>query len=347
MLFAPSKFICTKNLSMYQSKIIGLGHYVPDQVITNDDLTKMMDTSDEWITERTGIKERRFFVEGKDTTSTMGAEAAKMALKQAGLEASQMELVIFSTLSPDYFFPGAGVLALRHLGISGMAALDLRAQCAGFIFALSVADQFIKTGMYKNVLIICSEIQSTIMEQSTRGRNMAVIFGDGAGAAVVTAHSEPGKGVLSTHMHGDGNFAEDLYMPHPGAVKKARLTHEMLDDGSMLPHMSGNLVFKHAIVRFEEAINEALAANNYTINDVDLLIPHQANLRISSYIQNKFGLPDSKVYNNIQRFGNTTAASIPLAMSEAFETGAFKEGDLICLAAFGSGFLWGSSLIRF
>lgn len=332
---------------MFHSKITGVGHYVPENVVTNEDLTKVMDTTNEWIVERTGIHERRFITPGKDTTSTMAHQAAIKALEKANLKAEDIDAIVFSTLSPDYYFPGCALLLMKHLGISGIAPIDVRAQCGGFIYALSVADQYIKTGMYKRILVACSEVQSNIMELSDRGRNMAVIFGDGAGVVILEAHEEKGKGILSTHLHGDGNFAEELMMRHPGACQQPRITPEMLEDGSMLPHMNGNLVFKHAVVRFEEVINESLAFNGYTINDVDLLIPHQANLRISNFIQQRYGLPDEKVYNNIQRYGNTTAASIPIALSEAMEEGRVKPGSLLSFAAFGSGFIWGSALVRF
>lgn len=320
--------------------------YLPENVVTNQDLEKLMDTTDAWIVERTGIHQRRFFTEGKDTTASMATEASRMALEHAGMRPSQLDAIVFATLSPDYYFPGCAPLVMRDLGISGIAGLDIRAQCGGFIYALSVADQYIRTGMYKNVLVACSEIQSNILELSTRGRNMAVIFGDGAASVVLTRHEEQGKGVLSTHLHADGTYAEELYMPHPGSRRKVRLTPEMLEDGSMLPYMNGNAVFKHAVVRFLEVIYEALEAHNFSVQDLDLVIPHQANLRISNYIQQQLGLPDEKIYNNIQWVGNTTAASIPLAMCEAWEKGILKPGMLLCTPAFGSGFVWGSALIR-
>ncbi|MCS6979470.1 MAG: ketoacyl-ACP synthase III [Flavobacteriales bacterium] len=331
---------------MFLSKIVGMGMYLPENVVTNQDLEKLMDTTDAWIVERTGIHQRRFFTEGKDTTASMATEASRMALERAGMRPSQLDAIVFATLSPDYYFPGCAPLVMRDLGISGIAALDIRAQCGGFIYALSVADQYIRTGMYKNVLVACSEIQSNILELSTRGRNMAVIFGDGAASVVLTRHEEQGKGVLSTHLHADGTYAEELYMPHPGSRRKVRLTPEMLEDGSMLPYMNGNAVFKHAVVRFMEVIYEALEAHNFSVQDLDLVIPHQANLRISNYIQQQLGLPDEKIYNNIQWVGNTTAASIPLAMCEAWEKGILKPGMLLCTPAFGSGFVWGSALIR-
>lgn len=326
--------------------IRGVGHYVPETVVTNADLEKHIDTTDEWITQRTGIKERRFFTEGVDTVSNMGAKAARMALERAGVDVKDIEMIVFATLSPDYTFPGSGVLLQRELGLPGIPCLDIRAQCSGFIYGLSIADQYIKSGAYKTILLVGSEIQSNVMELSDRGRGMAVIFGDGAGAAVLQATTEEGRGVLSTHLHADGAHAEKLMQQHMGSRLKKRLTHEMVDDGSLLPYMDGPFVFKNAVVRFPEVINEALAYNNLAVSDIDLLIPHQANLRISQAVQEKFGLPDSKVFNNIQKYGNTTAASIPIALSEAIAEGRIEQGNLVCLASFGAGFTWASALIR-
>ncbi len=331
---------------MRHSKITGVGHFVPERVVTNFDLEKVMDTSDEWIRERTGIEERRFFDPEKDTVANMAARASRIALERANVDVKEVDFIIFATITPDYFFPGSGVLMQRELGLEGIGALDIRNACSGFIYALSVADQFIKTGMYKNILVVGAEIQSSALEMNTRGRNVSVIFGDGAGAVLVQATEETGKGILSTHLHADGNFAEELYVKDPGSSRKERLTKEMLDDVSIRAHMNGNLVFKHAIVRFIEVIMEALTANSLKKEGIDLLIPHQANLRISNFIQEKLGLAEGKVYNNIMRYGNTTAASIPIAFSEAWEEGIVKDGSLICLAAFGSGFTWASALIR-
>lgn len=331
---------------MRHSKITGVGHFVPERVVTNFDLEKVMDTSDEWIRERTGIEERRFFDPEKDTVANMAARASRIALERAKVDVKEVDFIIFATITPDYFFPGSGVLMQRELGLEGIGALDIRNACSGFIYALSVADQFIKTGMYKNILVVGAEIQSSALEMNTRGRNVSVIFGDGAGAVLVQATEETGKGILSTHLHADGNFAEELYVKDPGSSRKERLTKEMLDDVGIRAHMNGNLVFKHAIVRFIEVIMEALTANSLKKEGIDLLIPHQANLRISNFIQEKLGLAEGKVYNNIMRYGNTTAASIPIAFSEAWEEGIVKDGSLICLAAFGSGFTWASALIR-
>lgn len=331
---------------MTKARITGVGHYVPETVVTNQELEQYMDTSDEWIKERTGIRERRFFKEGEDTVSSMGAKAAKMALERAQVDASSIDFIIFATLSPDYNFPGSGVLLQRELGLAPIGALDVRDQCSGFIYGLSIADSFITTGKYQNILLVGSEIQSNVMELSDRGRAMAVIFGDGAGAAVLQATEEPDKGVLSTKLHTDGNFAEELMVEHPGSNLKHRVTHEMVDDGSLLPYMNGRLVFKHAVHRMPEVIYETLNDTNYTSSDIDLLIPHQANLRISEAVQQKMGLTEEQVFNNIQKYGNTTAASIPLAMSEAWEEGKIEHDSLLSLAAFGSGFTWASALVK-
>ncbi|WP_293903414.1 3-oxoacyl-ACP synthase III family protein [Sphingobacterium sp. UBA5670] len=347
---------------MLQSKIAGIGYYVPKNVYTNNDLTRFMDTSDEWIQERTGIKERRYADRIGETTTTMGVEAAKIAIERAHITNEDVDFIIFATLSPDYYFPGCAVLLQREMGMKEVGALDIRNQCSGFIYALSIADQFVKTGMYKNVLVVGSEKHSFALDFSTRGRAVSVIFGDGAGAVVVQPTTEDGKGILSTHLHSDGADAEKLAMYYPGASSGIWLdkmpdwpdqelggllmTKEMLEDGTAFPNMDGQAVFKKAVVKFPEVIHEALAKNNLKTSDIDLLIPHQANLRISQFIQKTLGLREDQVFNNIQKYGNTTAASIPIALCEAWEEGKIKEGDLVCLAAFGAGFTWGSALIR-
>ncbi|PSR53043.1 3-oxoacyl-ACP synthase [Adhaeribacter arboris] len=331
---------------MRKSKIAGVGHYLPEKVVTNADLEKIMETSNEWILERTGIEERRYFEPGKDTTANMGAKAAVKALEMAGLDKSQLDLIVFATLSPDYVFPGSGVLLQRDLGLKNIPAIDVRNQCSGFIYALSVADQFIKTGMYNNVLVVGSEIHSSGLDMTTRGRAVSVIFGDGAGAVVLTPSEDDTKGILSTHLHADGELAEELSCLAPSSNAPERLTHEMIENASIYPIMNGQTVFKNAVVRFPEVIMEALNKNGYQPSDIDMLIPHQANLRITSFIQQKMGLPAEKVFSNIQRYGNTTAASVPIALSEALAQGKIKSGNLVCLAAFGSGFTWASALIR-
>ena len=335
---------------MYSSKISGLGFYVPDNIVTNHDLSKLMDTDDAWIQERTGIKERRWIKEGSgDTTATMGVKAAKIAIERAGIDKDEIDFIVFATLSPDYYFPGPGVMVQKELEIKTVGALDVRNQCSGFVYALSLADNYIKTGMYKNILVIGSELHSRGLDKTTRGRGVSVIFGDGAGAVVLSRSESPKHGILSSHLHAQGEFAEELIVKAPGMG--TRWVTEILqendpNDESYFPYMNGQFVFKNAVVRFSEFINEGLQANGLSVEDIDLLIPHQANLRISQFIQHKFRLSDDKVYNNIQKYGNTTAASIPIALTEAWEVGKIKEGDLVVLAAFGSGFTWGSVIIR-
>jgi 3-oxoacyl-[acyl-carrier-protein] synthase-3 len=335
---------------MYNSKIIGLGHYVPDNVVTNDDLSKMMDTNDEWIQERTGIKERRWAIKGsEDTTAGMGVKAAKIAIERSGIDKDDIDFIVFATLSPDMYFPGPGVQVQHALDIKTVGALDVRNQCSGFVYAIAVADNFIKTGMYKNILVIGSELHSHGLDKTTRGRGVTVIFGDGAGAAVLTREEDTSKGILSTHLHSQGEHAEELVLIAPGMGK--RWVNDIIadndpEDESYFPHMNGQFVFKNAVVRFSEVIMEGLMKNNLEVDDIDMLIPHQANLRIAQFIQRKFKLEDNQVFNNIQKYGNTTAASIPIALTEAWEDGKIKEGDTVVLAAFGSGFTWGSVIIK-
>lgn len=348
---------------MFKSKIAGIGMYVPEQVVTNRDLTKYMDTSDEWIQERTGIKERRYAHRTKETTTTMGVEAAKIAIEGAGLTPQDIDFVIFATLCPDYYFPGCGVLLQRAMHMKEIGALDVRNQCSGFVYALSVADQFIKTGMYKNILVVGSEKHSFGLDFSTRGRNVSVIFGDGAGAVVLQPTDDANRGILSTHLHSDGNNAEILAMYNPGThanlwtqekladfddaeIGQMFFSHAMIDKAQVFPNMDGPAVFKVAVEKFPEVIMEALFANGFQTSDLRLLIPHQANLRISQFVQKKLKLKDDQVYNNIDKYGNTTAASIPIALCEAWQEGKINNGDLICLAAFGSGFTWASALLK-
>ena len=348
------------------SKIAGIGHYVPNRIVKNEELMKYMDTTSEWIIERTGIEERRYAEKHKETPSSMGANAATIAINRAGITPEDVDFIIFATLSPDYYFPGCGVLLQRELGITKteIGALDIRNQCSGFVYGLSIADQFIKSGMYKNILLVGAEMHSMGLDFTDDGRTVTVIFGDGAGAVVLQPTDEKDQGVLITCLHSDGTHAEELAMINPGSHGGYHLgtekfgypdpivpggvfiTQKMLDDNLLTPNMTGQLVFKTAVVKFPEVIKEALDKTGLTTQDIDLLVPHQANLRISQFVQKVLRLPDEKVFNNIQKYGNTTAASIPIALSEAWEQGKVKEGDLICLAAFGSGFTWGSALIR-
>ena len=348
---------------MPTSKIAGIGLYVPENKVTNEDLKQYMDTSDEWIQERTGIRERRYAHRTQETTTTMAVEASRIAIERAGITAQDIDFIVFATLSPDYYFPGCGVLVQRAMQMKEIGALDIRNQCSGFVYALSVADQFIKTGMYKNILVIGSEKHSFGLDFSTRGRNVSVIFGDGAGAIVLQATEKEGQGIISTHLHSDGESAELLAMYNPGThanhwvkdpvadykeapIGEMFMSKEMMEKAQNFPFMDGPAVFKKAVVKFPEVIMEALTKNGLQPSDINLLIPHQANLRISQFVQQKLGLRDDQVFNNIQQFGNTTAASIPIALCQAWEQGKVKEGDLLCLAAFGSGFTWASALVR-
>ena len=348
---------------MRRSKIAGTGMYVPGNVYTNNDLARYMDTSDEWIQERTGIKERHFAGRTGETTTTMAVEASKVAIERAGIDPQDIDFIVFATLSPDYYFPGCGVLLQRAMKMKEIGALDVRNQCSGFIYGLSVADQFIKTGMYKNILVVGSEKHSFGLDFSTRGRNVSVIFGDGAGAVVLQPTEQDNQGILSTHLHSDGESAEILAMFNPGThanhwtstaladfneaeIGDMFMSQKMVQQAQNFPNMDGPAVFKKAVVKFPEVIMEALTANGLQATDIDMLIPHQANLRISQYVQQKLGLRDDQVHNNIQQYGNTTAASVPIALCEAWQQGKIKEGNLVCLAAFGSGFTWASALLK-
>lgn len=359
---------------MPYSTITGIGHYVPKNVITNQDLTKVMETSDEWIRERTGIEERRYITAGQESTSTLAMEASLKAIADAGIDKNDIDFIIFATLSPDYYFPGAGVLLQRELGIAKteIAALDIRAQCSGFVYGLTTADQYIKSGMYKKILVVGAEVHSVGLDFTTRGRNVSVIFGDGAGAVIVEATEDKGKAILATSMHSDGTYAEKLSYMYPGAhggyfLEKYGIegfdvdfsvtnndlgyghyffNQDMIDNHRVFPHMEGQAVFKMAVRKFPEVIMESLAKAGMGPGDLDVLIPHQANLRINQFVQKTMRLQDHQVYNNIMRYGNTTAASIPLALSEARDEGAVKKGDTVVLAAFGAGFTWGSIVLK-
>ena len=304
-----------------------------------------METSDEWIQERTGIQQRRHALRGSDTTTSMGVKASLKAIEAANINKEEIDFIVFATLSPDFYFPGCGVLVQKELGLPTVGALDIRNQCSGFIYALSVADQYIKTGMYKNILVIGAETQSPALDMTTRGRNMAVLFGDGAGAAIVSRSDDPERGILSTHLHSQGEYAEQLAMITPGVGTKL-LAENDPDDVSYYPNMNGQFVFKNAVVRFAEVIEEGLKSNGLSNKDINMLIPHQANLRISQFVQHQFKLTDEQIFNNIMKYGNTTAASIPIALTEAVQQGKIKDGDLVVLAAFGSGFTWASAIIR-
>jgi len=337
-----------RKTTVRNTRIMGLGRYVPPKVVTNDDLSALMDTNDEWIRERTGIGERHYS-EGEVGAADMGMLAAREALERAGLQASQMDCVIFATLSPDVDMPASACVLQDRLGIGGMPAFDVRNQCSGFLYGLAVADNFIKTGVFEHILLVGGEVHSTGIDLTTRGRDVAVIFGDAAGAMVLGPEEDPRCGVLTTHLHAEGKFAEKLWLECAAARLRPRLTEDIVageQQERIFPKMSGRYVFRHAITRFTEAIQEALAATGHSLADLSLFIPHQANLRISQMVAMGLELPEEKMFNNIERYGNTTAASLPLAMYEAVERGRLQEGHLLCLAAFGAGFTWGSALIR-
>ena len=333
---------------MPRSAILGVGHYVPTKVVTNDDLSKLMPTTDEWIQQRTGIKERRFIEHDGIGASDLAVPAAKMAVERAGRSLKDVDMIIFATLSPDVCFPGSGCLLADKLGLPGVPALDVRNQCSGFLYSLSVADAWVRTGMYKNVLIVGSEVHSTGIELAERGRDVAVLFGDGAGAALVGPSPSDNRGVLSLALHADGSGAKDLWIKAPmSSASPCRITHEMIDRGEHYPAMNGKQVFRWATEKMPEVALEALAKAELTINDIDLFVPHQANMRINEMVAKKLGIPGEKVVHNIQRYGNTTAATIPIGLSESYAEGRLKEGTVVLSAAFGSGYTWGGAVMRF
>ena len=330
---------------MPTTEFIATGYHVPDRVITNDALTEWWDTSDEWIRERTGIQQR-YWVQPGQAGSDLALEASKMALERAGMEASELDCIIFATLSPDYFFPGGGVYLQRKLGVPGIPALDVRNQCTGFLYGLSVADAWIRTGVYRRVLLVGAEVHSTGIDFSPAGRDIGVLFGDGAGAVILGPTEDPDRGVLSVHLHADGRGAEKLWCEAESSARMPRISKEDLEAGRQYPTMEGREVFKNAVTRMPQSVHEALETNGLSMDQVDLLIAHQANLRINEMVAKQLGLREDQVYNNIERFGNTTAATIPIAIHEAVEKGLLDRGDLLMLTAFGSGFTWGSAAIR-
>ncbi len=325
--------------------ISGTGFYLPPRIVTNDELSSYMDTTDEWIQERTGIKERRYVEKGVGP-SDLAIPATEQALKAAGLKVSDIDFIIFATSTPDFYAPGSGCVLQEKMGFNEIGALDIRVQCSGFIYGLSIAEQYIRTGNFKNILLIGAEVQSTAMNLTDEGRDTAIIFGDGSGAAIISA-TEENKGILSTHMHSEGKYLKELWLEAPASnAGHPRITREVLDEGKQYLKMNGKEVFRHAITRFPEVINEALEANNLTSENINLLIPHQANLRITQMVQKRLGLSNDQVFSNIHKYGNTTAATIPIALAEAFNEGRIKEGDILVLAAFGAGFTWASAIMK-
>ena len=329
-----------------RSRILGLGGYIPPRVVTNQDMTQWMDTTSEWIVERTGIEERHWIDPG-ESGAGMAAKACREALDQAKVDPKDVDMLIYATLSPDHMFPGNGVFTQRELKLKeGCAVLDIRQQCTGFIYGVAIADNFIRAGTYKTILVVGAEIHSTGLDVSTNGRDVAVLFGDGAGAVVVGLSDGPEHQILSTHLHADGTDAEILWVEKPGSKDRPMISHEDIDAGRQFPKMIGKKVFKHAVTRMPQAIMEGMIANQVKLEDIDLVIPHQANLRINEMVGKMIGLPPEKMHNNIQKVGNTTAASIPLCLKDAIAQGKVKSGDLVCLVAFGAGLTWGSVFVR-
>ena len=330
---------------MPRTEIISTGFHVPDNVVTNEELTQWWETSDEWIRERTGIEQRRWVDKGEEASSDLAVAATEQALERADMEASEIDAIVYATLSPDHFFPGSGVFLQRKLGFGRIPALDVRNQCTGFIYGLSVADAWIRMGQYRRVLLVGAEVHSTGLDYGPDGRDLGVLFGDGAGA-VILGPTDDDRGVLSTHLFSDGDGAEKLWLEGGGSAGYPRISPEQLDDGQHFAHMEGREVFKNAVVRMPESVQAALEANDLANDDIDLLIAHQANLRINEMVGRRLGLAEDQIYNNIQRYGNTTAATIPIAIHEAVEKGLLERGDLLILTAFGSGFTWASAAIR-
>jgi len=334
------------SMSAPRTIVTGTGHYVPPRVVTNHDLEKLMDTSDEWIRERSGIVERHH-VEPGVNTSDLAAEAARRAIADARIDPATIDFVVAATLSPDHYFPGIGVLVQAKLGLGTTGALDVRNQCSGFIYALSVADQFIRTGTYKRILLVAAEVQSGVLDYSDKGRDMSVLFGDGAGAIILEPNpDDDGRGLLSAHLYADGNFVNHLWMEKPSSSDHPTFQQRFFDEGRFFPRMEGRNVFVNACQRMPEAIRTGLERNGLTIDDIDVLIPHQANDRISLQVAKGLKIPLEKVIRNIDRYGNTTAASIPIALDEAVKDGRIKRGNLVALASFGSGYTWASAFLR-
>jgi 3-oxoacyl-[acyl-carrier-protein] synthase III len=331
---------------MYRSRLLGIGMNVPSRVVTNHELATKMETSHDWIVERSGIETRRWVSEG-ETGASMATAASQEAIQRAGLEPKDIDLIIYATLSPDFNFPGTAVFVQRALGLRDIPCLDIRQQCTGFIYGLSIADAYIRTGGFKHVLLIGSEVHSTGLDVSTAGRDVTVLFGDGAGAVVLGRATDDQHMILSTHVHADGSEAEILWTEYPASARHPRITSEAMAERKHYPAMNGKKVFKHAVTRMPQAMMEGMVANQLKLTDIDMVIPHQANLRINQMVAKMIGLPDEKMHNNIQKYGNTTAASIPICMHEAIELGKIKPGSMVALVAFGAGLTWGSAFLRY
>lgn len=330
---------------MRRSRILGLGRFLPERRVTNFDLANMFETSDEWIQQRTGIVERRYADEGV-YCSDLALEATERALENAKMKLEEVDFIILATLSPDHHFPGTACYLQKKLGLPEVGCLDIRNQCSGFIYSLAVADAFVRIGMYDRILVVGSEVHSSALNYTKEGRDVAVLFGDGAGAVIVGPSEDPARGILSSHLHADGRYADALKLDIWDISKKPYITHGTVDEGDIWPKMKGREVFRVAVTKMPEVIEEALSFNGLSLDQIKLFIPHQANLRINQFSAAKLGLPEEKFFSNIERYGNTTAGSIPIAMGEALEQGAFGDGDYVVLVAFGAGFTWGATVIH-
>ena len=330
----------------HRSRILGIGMALPKRIVTNHDLAEKMETSHEWIVERTGIEQRHWVSDG-ETGASLGAEAAKQALERAKVDVKDVDLIIYATLSPDFFFPGTAVFVQRALGLKDIPCLDIRQQCTGFIYGLSIADAYIRTGNFKNILLIGSEVHSTGLDVSTAGRDVTVLFGDGAGAVLIGRATDEQHMILSTHIHADGTEAEILWTEYPASARDPRISEAAMAERKHFPVMNGKKVFKHAVMKMPAAIMEGMITNSLKLEDIDMMIPHQANLRINQMVAQMIGMPAEKTHNTIMKYGNTTAASIPMCMNDAIELGKIKPGSLVCLVAFGAGLTWGSAFLRY
>lgn len=333
---------------MHKTKIVSTGMFVPTKVVTNFDLQKMMDTTDEWIQQRSGIKERRWVQPG-DTTLSMAIAASKQAIERAKIDVNEIDMIIFGALVTDYIFPGTGVLLQRELGFKNpVPALDIRNQCSGFVYALTIADAWIRTGMYKKILIVGSEIHSTSMDKTTAGREISVLFGDGAGAMIVERTDDKSEScIIDSVLHSEGKYAENLAIKKPSSGDFPRIRSDKQFEQDCYPVMDGRLVFKNAVTRMTETVSSILAKNNFKKEDVNFVIAHQANLRINQMVMNQLEIPFEKTHHTLDRYGNTTMATIPITFDEALLENKVKRGDLVVFVAFGAGFTWGANLLRY
>jgi len=348
-------------MQLFNSEIIGMGSKLPDRIVTNKDLEVLLETTDEWIKTRTGIEQRHWVV--TESTADLSYEAALKALTQAQFKASDVQAIIMATSTPDHQVPGSGVLVQARLGLFDIPVFEMRQACSGFLYSISLADKLIGSGQYENVLILAAEVQSKLMDKTPRGRAISVLFGDGAGAVllkrkkIIKSQAPPANQndsleshVVFTEVHADGRYAKELWLPGPGTSSELGehwLSENLIGSGNEFVSMNGKHVFQHAVVKMPEVLKSACDQSGYKIEDIDLFFFHQANLRINQKIVEDLGLDPKKVYNTIHKYGNTTAATIPLGMVDAYNAGVLKKGMLIALVSFGAGFTWGASIVRY